>query len=364
LPWLTYSACRPHGAATDAIDHQPARPENERIKLTGSEPSIPVDILFADRSFPDALRCLQDVAPHLATGIRDNGGQPWAAPVLIPLMSRIDGAVMDRVSGLRLIQQWGAGLDGVDLEAASARGILVANVPTSQSGGAESVAEWCVMSALALSRRAMALNTLMRSGAAWGAPMGRAMRGRTACIIGLGDIGKALAACLAPFGMRLISVSRVPDQTAARSFGCTESVGFGALEEALAAADYVFLCLPLNPATRHIMNARTLGVMPRHGYLINPGRGGLVDQDALLAAIDAGALAGCALDVFTPEPLDKDSPLLRRPNILATPHIAGITDYTYGQIAKLVVAAHLSVAQGRMPANCVNQAARAHHGQP
>jgi len=324
---------------------------------------MPVDILFADRSFPDARRCLESAAPHLAIGIRDGGDESWRAPVLVPLMSRITGADMDRVDGLRLIQQWGAGLEGVDVAAASARGIAVANIPTSQSGGAESVAEWCVMSALALSRRAMELTGLMRAAGEWGGPMGRAMLGRTACIIGLGDIGKALAARLAPFGMRLIAVSRAPDEILARSFGC-EAAGLAALDDVLSMSDYVFLCLPLNPATHHIINARTLGRMPRHGYLINAGRGGLVDQDALLAAIDAGQLAGCALDVFTPEPLSQESPLLRRPNILATPHIAGITDYTYGEIAKLVVQAHLAVRDGRIPANCINRAEIAGTFQP
>jgi len=314
-----------------------------------------VDVLFADHSFPDARRCLRAAAPQLAFGIRGEADS-WQAPVLIPLMSRISGADMDAVGGLRLIQQWGAGLEGVDVAAASARGIAVANVPTSQSGGAESVAEWCVMSALALSRRATELTGLMRAGHDWGAPMGRAMLGRTACIIGLGDIGKALAARLAPFGMRLIAVSRAPDESVAKSFGCDAAAGLDALEEVLSIADYVFLCLPLTPATRHIMNGRTLGLMPRHAYLVNPGRGGLVDQDALLVAIDAGQIAGCALDVFTPEPLEKDSPLLQRPNILATPHIAGITDYTYGQIARLVEAAYLSIREGRMPANCINRA--------
>jgi phosphoglycerate dehydrogenase-like enzyme len=313
-----------------------------------------VDILFADHSFPDAPRCLRAAAPDKTFGIRA-GAESWQAPVLVPLMSRITGADMDRVQGLRLIQQWGAGLEGVDLAAASARGIAVANVPTSQSGGADSVAEWCVMSALVLSRRATELTGLMRSAGAWGAPMGQAMVGRTACIIGLGDIGKALAARLAPFGMRLIAVSRAPDESAAKSFGCHAAAGFDRLDAVLAIADYVFLCLPHSPATHHIINARTLGLMPRHSYLINPGRGGLVDQDALLAAIDAGRLAGCALDVFTPEPLPHESPLLRRPNILATPHIAGITDHTYGQIAMLVAASHAAVAAGRLPANCVNR---------
>ncbi len=311
-------------------------------------------MLFADHSFPDASRCLREAAPNLAIGLRGAEGNSWRTPILVPLMSRISAADMDSLPGLRLIQQWGAGLEGVDIAAASARGIAVANVPTALSGGADSVAEWCVMSALALSRRATELTALMRSGGPWGAPIGRALLGRTACIIGLGDIGKALAARLAPFGLRLLSISRAPDEGLAKSFGCHAAAGYDALDDILATADYVFLCLPHTPATHHLINARRLALMPPHAFLINAGRGGLIDQDALLAAIDSGQLAGCALDVFTPEPLSPDSPLLRRPNILATPHIAGITDHTYGQIAKFVVEAHDAIRAGRLPANCVN----------
>lgn len=317
------------------------------------------DLLFADSSFPDTGPCLRHAAPELKFGIRQPGDEGWQAPVLVPLMSRIDGAVMDSIAGLRVIQQWGAGLEGVDVPAATARGIAVANVPTSLSAGADSVSEWCVMAALTLSRRAMELTALMREGSPWGAPMGQALRGRTACIIGLGDIGKALAARLAPFGMKLLSVSRKPDEKTSQQAGCHAALGLEALEAALGASDYVFLCLPHNAATHHLMNARSLAAMRRGSYLINPGRGGLVDQQALLAAIDAAHLAGCALDVFTPEPLDKDSLLLRRANILATPHIAGITDDSYGQIAIFVAKAAAAARSGKVPENCVNAEALA-----
>jgi phosphoglycerate dehydrogenase-like enzyme len=252
----------------------------------------------------------------------------------------------------------------VDVDAASERGIAVANVPTSLSGGADSVAEWCVMGALVLSRRATELTALIRWGHAWGSPMGRAMHGRSACIIGLGDIGKALAARLATFGMHLIAVSRTPDEAAAKLVGCDAAIGLDNLEHALAVSDYVFLCLPHTPATHHLINAAMLAIMRPGATLINPGRGGLVDQEALLAAINSGHLGGCALDVFTPEPLPKDSPLLQRANILATPHIAGITDGTYGQIANFIVTAHAAVSAGRLPANCVNESRIARYFQP
>ena len=115
-------------------------------------PGVSVDVIE-----PDALR---------RDGIE--------ASVLIPAMARIDGQTMDRITGLRLIQQWGAGLEGVDLEAAAARHIAVANVPSAGTGNAESVAEWCVMAAIALSRRLPELERNIRQGKAWGGPIGPA----------------------------------------------------------------------------------------------------------------------------------------------------------------------------------------------
>ncbi len=113
-------------------------------------------VVFAGETFPAAKDLLREVMPQARIEVADVSRGPHqalAAEVLIPLMSRIDGAAMDRVGGLRLIHQWGAGIEGIDVEAATARGIAVGNVPSAVSGNADSVAEWCVMAALALSRR-------------------------------------------------------------------------------------------------------------------------------------------------------------------------------------------------------------------
>jgi len=123
---------------------------------------------------------LEMVAP---ADLRKNG---FAADVLIPAMARIDGEMMDRIEGLRLIQQWGVGLEGVDIEAATRRRIAVARVPSAGTGNAESCAEWCVMAAIAVSRHLPAAEQTIRAGTGWGTPRGRAMLGRTAGIIGLG----------------------------------------------------------------------------------------------------------------------------------------------------------------------------------
>ncbi len=280
-----------------------------------------------------------------------------AGEVLIPTMSRVDGALMDRIAGLRLVQQWGTGLEGVDVAAASARGIAVANVPTPGTGNAESVAEWCVMAALALSRRLAESERIIRSGTGWGVPMGRALLGRTAGILGLGGIGIALAERLGPFGMRLVAVKRRPDPELARRLGLAWLGGMDRIPALLAESDVLFLCVPATEATRELVDDRALSALPPGALLVNPARGALVDEAALLRALDDGRLAGAALDVFRVEPLGTPSPLLAHARVLATPHVAGVTDVSYRGIARRLAANARRAPAGGPYDNCVNAGA-------
>ena len=280
-----------------------------------------------------------------------------AGEVLIPTMCRIDGALMDRVAGLRLVQQWGAGLEGVDVAAASARRIAVANVPTPGTGNAESVAEWCVLTALALARRLAESERVLRAGAGWGVPMGRALFGATAGILGLGGIGVALAERLRPFGMRLVAVKRRPDPELARRLGLAWLGGMDAFPELLAQSDVLFLCTPVTEATREIIGERALAMLRPGALLVNPARGGLVDEAALLRALQDGRLGGAALDVFREEPLDPRAPLLAHPNVLATPHVAGVTDVSYRGIARRLAANARRAPAGGPYDSCVNAGA-------
>lgn len=255
------------------------------------------------------------------------------ASVLIPAMARIDGPLMDRIGGLRLIQQWGAGLEGVDLAAAAHRGIAVANVPSGDTGNAGSVAEWCVMAAIALSRRLPELEKNIRQGSVWGGPSGRGLRGRTAGILGLGGIGQALVARLRPFEMRLVGMTRRAIPGLAEQLGLEWVGGVDDLKAFLEQCEYLFLCLPLNPQTKGIIGERELAWLPAGAYLINPARGGVIVNEALVKALLSGHLSGAALDVFAEEPLDPRSRLLTIPGVIATPHIAGVTDVSYSDIA-------------------------------
>jgi len=277
-----------------------------------------------------------------------------AADVLLPAMSRIDGALMDRIEGLRLIQQWGAGLEGVDVAAATERKIAVANVPTPGTGNAESVAEWCVMAAIAISRRLPVAQENIRAGGTWGTPLGRALMGRTAGIIGLGGIGQALALRLRPFGMRLIGLQRRPEPALAERLGMEWVGGPERLAELLRRSDYLFLCVPLSEHTRQIIDEAALATLPEQACIINAARGGLLSHQALLRALAEGRLMGAGLDVFEQEPLDPASPLLGRSDIVATSHIAGVTDVSYRGIARGVAANIVRILAGQAPHNCVN----------
>lgn len=284
-----------------------------------------------------------------------------AADVLIPAMSRIDGELMDRIRGLRLIQQWGAGLEGVDIPAATARRIAVANVPSAGTGNAESVAEWCVMAAIAVSRRLPLAEQTLRGGKVWGGPMGRALLGRTAGIVGMGGIGQALAMRLRPFGMRMLGIKRNPEPGLAERLGMEWIGGPERLPDLLRQSDYLFLCVPLREETRTLIDEARLALLPPQACIVNAARGGLISQAALLKALEEGRLIGAGLDVFEHEPLAIDSPLLGRPDVVATAHIAGVTDVSYRGIAERVAANVRRLLAGEPLGSCVNAHALGGH---
>jgi phosphoglycerate dehydrogenase-like enzyme len=316
-----------------------------------------VRIVFATTGFAGVRAYLAEALPEAevatidaSTLLRDG----VEAEVLTPAMSRIDGALMDRIRGLRLIQQWGVGLEGVDLAAATARRVPVARVASAGSGNAESVAEWAIMAAIALGRRLDEAQRVIRAGAGWGAPMGRALLGRNVGIVGVGGLGAALAIRLRPFGVHLAGVARRANPALAERLGMDWIGALDRLPELLGRSDFLFLCLPLTGETRRLIDAAALAQLPDGACLINVGRGGLVDPKALIEALDSGRLAGAALDVFEQEPLDPQSPLLARPNLLATPHVAGVTDASYRGIAERLAANVRRLVKGEPLEDCVN----------
>ena len=312
-------------------------------------------ILFCGETFPEARRHLEmelkasgdEIVSWPRTALKD-----WAEPadVAIPLMSRIDATLMD-AGRFRLIQQWGAGLEGVDLDAARRKGIRVANVPAS-GNNADSVAEHSVLLTLALLRDLPKCRTHVNTGLL-GIPQGKMLAGRTVCLYGLGSIARATAHRLRPFGVRLIGITRDPHAEKIAGLNLDACCSLQDREAALARTDVLILCTRMTPETRGAIDAVAFRAMPAGSYLVNAARGGLVDYDALACALRSGHLAGAGLDVFWDEPISPDDPLLALPNVIATPHIAGVTDRSYEEIAVVVANNIDRLRRGLEPLNCV-----------
>jgi D-3-phosphoglycerate dehydrogenase len=240
------------------------------------------------------------------------------AHAILTRQGPVTAAAMAASARLRIVARHGVGVDDVDLEAARARGIVVARAPGSNT---RAVAEHTLAMILAMAKDFRALGTTIAAGNWRGATTKvRDIHGMGLGLLGFGAIGRHVAMLAQPFGMHVMALGRVPG---ALPPGVTAVPDLATL---LAHSDVLSLHCPYTPQTHHIIDAAALAAMPAGSYLVNTARGGLVDEVALGAALDTGHLAGAALDVFETEPPPADEPLRRHPRILATPHVSGVTD--------------------------------------
>lgn len=220
---------------------------------------------------------------------------------------------------LKVVGRAGVGVDNIDLEAARRLGIRVVNSPMAAT---EAVAEHALALMFSLARRIAAADRSMKSGV-WDKPafQGTELAGKTLGIIGVGRIGAALARRARALSMLVVGYDLLLDDDQVRAAGANP-VHF---DQLLTRSDFVSLHVPLTENTRSLIGAPQLELMRQGAYLISTSRGGVVDETALLEALDAGKLAGAALDVFQQEPPDDDD-LVRHPRVVATPHIAAQTE--------------------------------------
>jgi phosphoglycerate dehydrogenase-like enzyme len=237
---------------------------------------------------------------------------------------------MDAAPGLRLIVQFGAGLEVVDLAAARARGIAVRNVP---GENAQAVAELALFLMLALARRLPAHRRSFEARVV-GDPAGTELSGKTLGIVGLGASGRALARIARGFGMEVIATRRQPAPEA----GLAWVGGPDELPQLLERADFVSLHVPTSAETRGMIGREQLGRMKVTAFLVNVGRGELVVRDALMEALRESRIAGAGLDVYWEEPPDPSDPLFSLDNVVATPHLGGVTHEALARIADRVAA--------------------------
>lgn len=263
------------------------------------------------------------------------------AHAIVGRQGRIDAAVMAASPALSIIARHGVGTDEVDLAAAAACGITVTRATGSNT---TAVAEHAMALILALTKSLPRLAALAAAGG-WreGASQLGDLAGRRLGLVGFGPIGAAVARMAGAFAM---PVSAVAPSDRRGFFESSPAVRRAAsLAALLAETDVLSLHCPLTPATRHLIDAAALARLPRGALLINTARGGLIDEAALIAALESGALAGAGLDVFEQEPPPADHPLRRHPRVIVTPHLAGVTESSFlrmGVMAAECVAAHLA----------------------
>lgn len=235
-------------------------------------------------------------------------------------------AMMDAAVSARLWQLLGTGFDHFDLEYVKSKRIPAANCPGPFSGTA--LAELAMMFILMLARRYREGQRRFREGELY-QPLSNELEGRTLGIIGFGASGQELARRARPFGLRVVGLDVRPiEAELLQELGAELVLGDDRLDEVVAASDYLSLHLHLNESTRHLIDARRLALMKPSACLINVARGALVDEAAMAEALLAGRLGGAGLDVFGKEPPDPADPVYALPNVVVTPHIAGVTAET------------------------------------
>jgi phosphoglycerate dehydrogenase-like enzyme len=286
--------------------------------------------------FPPVREALAQVIPGAEVVIipHDRTQALARVDVLVPLSGRVDGQLLDATRP-RLVQQFGVGLQGVDVAAARQRGIPVASIPASDTGNAVAVAEAAILHLLMLLRRVPQLSASVNHKVI-GQPIGQTLAGKTVAVLGTGAIGQALITRLAALGVTAVGVGRRPyaqQPPGVRSILPPERFHpTSHLAKALERSDALVVAVPLTEETRGLVGEAELAAMPPGGYLVNVGRGPVVDYTALLGSFRNGHLAGAGLDVTWEEPMDPGDVLLTH-NVIVTPHIGGVTIESYAQMA-------------------------------
>lgn len=279
-------------------------------------------------------------------------GKPLTSDEVAKLLRGIDGYIagldcidanaLKNADRLKVIARYGVGVDQVNLVAAKEKGIVVTNTPGANS---VSVAELALGLMLALARQIPDAVGAVHQGK-WPRYAGISLEGKTVGILGLGAIGKQLARRLCGFECRILAYDPFADEVFAKE----NRVELAPMEEVTAQADFVSLHLPLLPETRGLVNDDFLNRMKKGSFLINTSRGEVIDEEALLKALQSGRLRGAGLDAFTVEPPDPQNPLLALPNVIATPHLGAQTDGATSNMGWFAMRDCLAVLKDEEPA--------------
>jgi glyoxylate reductase len=266
------------------------------------------------------------------------------------LTDRVDKSLLEAMPELRFVSSMSVGVDHIDVKALSERGIPVGNTPGVL---VDTTADTAFALLLAAARRVTEADRFVRQGQwtpanAWspGFFTGKDVSGATLGIIGLGEIGQAVARRAAGFGMEVLAWNRAP-----RAVPGIEMVS---LDELLQRSDFVSIHVALVQETRNLLDADKIALMKPGSVLVNTARGGIVEEQALAVALTSGRLAAAGIDVFEREPVLADNPLLGLANVVLTPHIGSATSQTRARMADMAAANAIAALEGRVMPSCVN----------
>jgi len=277
-------------------------------------------VIVADKISERGIKLLKDQpAWNIVLTTKDNllAEIANADALIVRSATKVTAELLEKAPHLRAVGRAGVGVDNIDLEAATKRGVLVMSTP---GGSSVSVAEHTFALLLALVRQVPKFDTAMREGRWEKSSSGAEVRGKTLGLIGLGRIGSEVAQRAEAFDMRVLAFDPFISEAAAREL----SVDLVSFEQLLAESDFISLHTAVVPETRNMINAENIAKMKKGVRIVNAARGELINEADLAAAIQSGHVAGAALDVFAEEP-PKNCPLIGLPNVITTPHVAGST---------------------------------------
>ncbi|KAJ9537000.1 hypothetical protein OSB04_029733 [Centaurea solstitialis] len=273
---------------------------------------------------------------------------------------RLNSDVIARATRMKLIMQYGVGIEGIDIAAATNHGIKVARIPSAKTGNATSCAEMAIYIMLGLLRKQNEMQVAVRQ-KKLGEPTGDTLLGKTVFIMGFGNIGIELAKRLRPFGVKILATKRNWASSVPNGSNSTEPTSQNGTHEDLVdekgshkdiyefakISDIVVCCLRMNNETAGIINKNFVSSMKKGGLIVNIARGGLLDYEAVYNSLKSGHLGGLGMDVAWTEPFDPDDPILNFPNVLLTPHVAGVTECSYRFMAKVVGDVAIQLQSGK-----------------
>ncbi len=272
------------------------------------------------------------------------------ADAIIVQYADINNELINGLENCRIIVRYGAGINNIDVEAATKKGIFVCNVP---DYGIDEVSNHTIMMIMALARKLPSISKNIQNGGWWDPSIATIQRlaGATVGLIGFGRIGQMVARKLAAFNINLLVYHPRRDAAFIEARGAQKA----SLEEIARHSDFISIHSPLNEETQYLVNNEFISQMKPTACLINTARGPIVNEADLIAALQSGRIAGAGLDVFETEPLPKDYPLLQMDNVILTPHCAWFSQDANIDLRRKAAQEVVRVLSGNMPANLCNK---------